>query len=118
MNIHMQGLFFGMKMKIIIYVEKKNSSYLAKTCWPDYFLQNIFLIDDTKEGVIDKMKKEIDSFIDNNVRNYINSFAKENKKTTCQNGTIPLPADIWYCKEEKKVCPLQALVDVENKSSF
>ncbi len=107
----------SMKGKILIRIMSKNYKFIAETCWPDEYFQNINVIAESRSKAISEICGKVIAFIEDFGIQYI-QFLKSNRHINCQQGRIELPIDLWYCKNTKTACPIQANIDKTNPEEF
>jgi len=108
-----------MKMSILVHITHKGKKFIAQTCWlTDLCGPNLVATAESRDEVISKMYQAISEFIESFGRQYIKHWSASKEGVNCPQAYIVLPADLWYCKNTKESCPLQAWIDLTNPEKF
>jgi hypothetical protein len=72
----------------------------------------------TKKKAMEIMRDKLENYVNICGVNYINSIGRSPDGVCCPEGFLDLPADVWKCKLDKRVCMLQAWISTNNKEQF
>ena len=104
-----------MKTKFLIHIDRQNpQSFIAK-CPATSIVSTIC---HSRENAIKDIKCQLDQFLQVEGKNYLSTWKGNSEIINCPEGFIELPIDIWKCKLNKKICPLQAKIFIKDKAEF
>ncbi|MDN3665752.1 hypothetical protein ACFFU1_17515 [Algibacter miyuki] len=109
-----------MRTYLLISCTKKNENFISKVEWNEDEMGQKIIFESEFETIANSLLNvKLNKRLDEICKIWL-KFNQEKYRggTNCQNGIIEVPSDNWICKLDKKLCLLQAVIELNNKSDF
>lgn len=104
-----------MKVKFLIYIVRQSQQSWIARCPATSKVSNAC---HSRRDVIKDIRNKLAQFLQIEGKKYLSSWKGTPEIINCPEGFIELPIDLWKCKLNKKICPLQAKIFIKDKVEF
>lgn len=104
----------NMKVRFLIHIGRKDQQWIAKC--PSISKTSAPCC--SRGEAIGDLRKQLSIFIEIDVKKYISHWKGSGDTINCPEGFIELPIDLWKCKINKQLCPIQSQVYITDKEKF
>lgn len=104
-----------MKVKFLIHIVRQNNQSWVAKCPAISKVSAACL---SREEALKDLENQLVRYLQTDCQSYLSAFKGTGDVINCPEGYIDLPIDVWKCKLDDKICPLQAQVLITEKAKF
>ncbi len=104
-----------MEVIFLIHVARQNQRSWVAKCLANSKISAGYSL---REEAIEDLRRQLILFLKTEGKRYLSGLKGNSEIINCPEGYVELPIDLWKCKINKQLCPIQSQVFTKDKEKF